>query len=189
MSYGSGPYGATPYGGTSTSTPPIPPGPPVVLSPLCIFETPHVKDESPWLDDSTMRQKMLMRHYENRSRGVNVWQRSDETFCVDTPCNYESAMTHLAAAFSDDFVGPDGTATDFPALSDTAINYPWDPFPGAGNSDVPGAYAFITNWDHSTQLFALDPYLAEWFPGGHLIPITQQQALELTAAGFGDCIT
>ena len=153
-----------------------------------LFETPHVKDESPWLDDSTQRQKMLMRHFENRTRGVSVWQRSDGTFCVDTPCNYEAAQTHPAAYFSDDPIGEDLTTTE-PGLVDTNVNYPWQPFPGSGMSMAPGEVSFVTNWDHSTQLFVNNPYLAQWWQGGTINQVTQVQALVLTAAGFGDNLT
>jgi hypothetical protein len=73
-------------------------------------------------------------------------------------------------------------------LVDTAINYPWNPFPGSTVSETPGSYAFITNWDHTTQDFVNNPYLERWFQGGAVLTITQQDALVLTAAGFGDCI-
>ena len=188
MSYGTFAYGTALYGGTGTATP-VAPTTPVELGALVTFQTPRVQDEPPFLPDSPMRQVGLMRHYENRIRGVNVWERSDGSFCVDTGCNYESAMTSPAAFLTDDPCGPDETETGFPALTDTAINYPWDPFPGAGNSEVPGAYAWVVNWDQTTQLFVNNPYLATWFQGGAIIEITQEQALVLTAAGFGDCIS
>lgn len=154
---------------------------------LCIFLTPQVRDRPPYLPDSSARQVGLMRHFENRLRGVLVWLRNDGTYVVDTPCNYEAAMTQPAAYISDDPIGPDLTA-DFQGLTDSNVNYPWNPKPGSTNSNIPGSFAFNTNWDQTTQDFILDPYMIQWWQGGAENVITQAQALELTAAGFGDCI-
>jgi hypothetical protein len=153
----------------------------------CIFETPQVRDRPPYLPDSSRVQVMLWRHFENRLRGVNVWQRSDGTFCVDTPANYEAAQTNPAAYFSDDPIGPDLTSTE-QGLSDSNVNYPWNPYPGSTNSEIPGSYAYNTNWDQTTQDFVLDPFLVNFWQGGAENVITQETALVLTAAGFGDCI-
>lgn len=202
-------FGNAPYGTGQGTT---------VLPLVTVFETPQVRDRPPYLPESTRREVMLWRHYKNRLRGVLVWQRSDGTFCVDSPCNYEAAQTHLAGGFTDDPAGPDSTAdydstmdatfpqpnlaggfsddpavgdTDvvFDAMSDTNVNYPWNPFPGSTNSMTPGSFAYNVNWDRTTQDFVLDPYLYRWYEGGTIIPISQQEALLLTAAGFGDCIT
>ncbi len=161
---------------------------------LCTFECPQVRDRAPYLPDSSQAEYNLWRHFENRLRGVNVWQRSDGTFCVDTPANYEAAQTHPAAYFSDDPIGPDLTAEE-QGLSDSNVNYPWNPIPpqppfyDSTISEVPGAYVFITNWDQTTETLALDPYLVKWWQGGAVYTITQEEALVLTAAGFGDDIT
>lgn len=179
--YGSGFYGAGPYGGgpgSATS---------VTGSALAIFLTPQVRDRPPYLPDSSARQVGLMRHFENRLRGVLVWERNDGTYVVDTVCNYEAAMTQPAAYISSDPIGPDLTA-DFQGLTDSNVNYPWNPKPGSTNSTIPGAYAFNTNWDQTTETFTLNPYLVQWWQGGAENVITQAQALQLTAAGFGDCI-
>ena len=45
------------------------------------------------------------------------------------------------------------------------------------------------NWDQTTQDFILNPYLIQWWEGGAENVITQAQALQLTVAGFGDCIS
>ena len=155
---------------------------------LAIFETPQVRDRPPYLPDSSARQVGLMRHFENRLRGVLVWLRNDGTYCVDTPCNYELAMTQPAAYISDDPIGPDLTG-EFQGLTDSNVNYPWNPFPGTTNSTIPGSYAYNVNWDQTTQDFILNPYLVQWWEGGAENVITQAQALQLTAAGFGDCIS
>ena len=60
---------------------------------LCIFLTPQVRDRPPYLPNSSPREYGLMRHFENRLRGVLVWLRNDGTYVVDTICNYEAAMT------------------------------------------------------------------------------------------------
>lgn len=157
------------------------------MSALASFLTPQVRDRPPFLPDSSAAQVGLMRHFENRLRGVLVWLRNDGTYCVDTPCNYEAAMTQPAACITDDISGPDLTG-QFQGLTDSNVNYPWNPFPGSTNSTTPGSYAFNTNFDQTTQDFILNPYLIQWWEGGALNIITQAQALALTAAGFGDCI-
>jgi hypothetical protein len=96
-------------------------------------------------------------------------------------------MTQPAAYISDDPIGPDLTA-DFQGLTDSNVNYPWNPFPGSTNSETPGSYAYNVNWDQTTQDFILNPYLIDWWEGGAENIVTQAQALALTAAGFGDCI-
>jgi hypothetical protein len=154
---------------------------------LASFLTPQVRDRPPYLPDSTRQQIMLMRHFENRLRGVLVWERNDGTYCVDTVCNYEAAMTQPAACISDDPIGPDETAT-FQGLTDSNINYPWNPFPGSTNSVIPGSFVSNTNWDQTKQEYILSPYMIQWWEGGALNIITQDQALALTEAGFGDCI-
>ena len=85
-----------------------------------------------------------------------VWQRSDGTFCQDTPTPFESSQTQPAGGISDDPVGPDEVAN---SQFDANPNYPWNPFPGSGpeSPDEPGQYSFLTNWDRTTEVFALDP--------------------------------
>lgn len=158
-----------------------------------IFLTPMVRDRPPYNPDSTPSQVGLMRHFENRLRGVIVWLLDDGTYVVDTACNYEAAQTQPAAFISNDPVGPDMTA-DFPALSNTNAPYPWNPFPGSTNSEVPGAYTYITNWDSTTQTFVLEPHVAVeppnfswWQPGAENV-VTQAEAVILAQAGFGDCV-
>jgi hypothetical protein len=186
---GAGGYGTRAYGGALAffTLPPAPVVPVPYYGPDVIFECPQVRDRPPYLPDSSPRQVMLMRHFENRLRGVNVFQRSDGTFCVDTPANYEAAQTHPAVFFSDDAGSPDLTAEQ-QGLSDSNLNWPWNPFPGSTNSNVPGSYAYNVNWDQTTEDFVLNPHILAWFEGGTIIPITQQEALVLTGAGFGDCI-
>lgn len=169
--------GNPPVGTGSGTTVPVDP---------VIFEPPWVRDRPPYLPESTHREIMLWRHFENRLRGVNVWQRNDGTFVQDTPSNYEIAQTHPAAWVSDDPIGPDLTA-EF--QNDSNVNYPWNPFPGSTNSEQPGSYAYNVNWDQTTQDFALEPFLVSWWEGGTINVITQAEALVLTAAGYGDCIT
>lgn len=184
VAYGTGLYGDGPYGGGPL---PIPES-----TTLALFITPQVRDRPPYLPDSPRREVMLMRHFENRLRGVLVWERNDGTYCVDTTCNYEAAQTQPAGYLSDDPIGPDWVppdgSTNFQGLNDSNVNYPWNPFPGSTNSTIPGSFAFNTNWDRSTQDFILNPYLIDWWEGGALNIITDVQALALTAAGFGDCI-
>jgi hypothetical protein len=177
--YSFGNYGFGFYGGAEYA-------PPAVEGP-CIFLTPQVRDRPPYLPDSSARQVGLMRHFENRLRGVLVWERNDGTYCVDTTCNYEAAMTQPAAYLSDDPIGPDLTA-DFQGLTDSNVNYPWNPKPGSTNSTIPGSFAYNVNWDQTKQDFILDPYMIQWWQGGAANIVSQQQALALTAAGFGDCI-
>ena len=235
--YGTVPYGDELYGGGTNSfasaaplaaeasadcipafvqvLEPPPPYQPssIIYNDLVIFETPNVRDRPPYLPDSSRREIMLMRHFENRLRGVLVWRRSDGTFCVDTPCNYEKAQTNPNGYIQDDPIGPDlttsyvgttGVSTEFandaalgpdqgvpappPTLADSNVNFPWNPFVGSTNSQTPGSYAYNTNWDQSTQDFALNPYLKEWWEGGAENIVSQEEALELTAAGFGDCL-
>lgn len=189
-------YGTVPYGDANFNptfvpvvTFPIPP----IFDGTCIFEPPWVRDRAPYLPDSSQAEYNLWRHFENRLRGVNVWQRSDGTFCVDTPANYEAAQTHPAAYFSDDPIGPDLTAEE-QGLADSNVNYPWNPIPpqppfyDSTISEVPGAYVFATNWDQTTITEVLNPYLVTFWEGGSVNPITQAEALVLTAGGFGDCI-
>jgi hypothetical protein len=188
MAYGTATYGVGAYGGATFAplSTPITPG---ILVDKCLFETPHVAVIPRWLPESTGQQFLLYRHFANEIRGVNAWQRSDGTYCVDYPCNFESAQTHPAGFFSDDPIGPDLTTTGFPALIDTNLNYPWNPFPGSTISTQPGAYSDVYDWTQVRTTFALDPYFTSWFQGGGMIIITQEQALSLTAAGFGDCIS
>jgi hypothetical protein len=192
--YGYGPYGAGYYGGALPivldtayiSDDPI--GEYVdIFDGLALFITPQVRDRPPYLPNSSASQVGLMRHYENRLRGVIVWQRNDGSFAVDTPCNYESAQTQPAAYISDDPIGPDLTA-EMPGLTNSNAAYPWNPFPGSTNSNIPGSYAYNVNFDQTTQDFILDPYNINWWQGGAENIVTQDQALVLTAAGFGDCI-
>lgn len=159
-----------------------------VFDGLALFLTPQVRDRPPYLPDSSRAQYGLMRHFENRLRGVLVWEVSDGTYRVDTPCNYEAAQTQPAAYISDDPIGPDLTA-DFPGLTNSNDAYPWNPFPGSTNSTTPGSFAYNVNWDQTTQDFILDPYNINWWQGGAENVITQAQALALTEAGFGDCIS
>ena len=186
MPYGGSTYGGSAYGGSGGSY-----GSVVHLVPqTTVFEPPMVQDRPVFLPDSTGAQVGLWRHYANRYRGVTVWQRSDGTFCVDTPANYEAAQTHLACFFSDDPIGPDETAsTGYGGLSDTNLNYPYNPYPGSTNSETPGSYSYITNWDQTTEDFVLNPYLTAYYPGGHVIPVNQAEAVVLTEGGFGDCLT
>jgi hypothetical protein len=158
-----------------------------VFDGLALFIPPQVRDRPPYLPTSSRREVMLMRHFENRLRGVLVWEVSDGTYRVDTPCNYEAAQTQPAAYFSDDPIGPDETST-MPGLTNSNDAYPWNPFPGSTNSTIPGSYAYNVNWDQTTQDFILNPYNINWWQGGTENVITQAQALALTAAGFGDCI-
>jgi hypothetical protein len=130
---------------------------------------------------------MLMRHYENRLRGVNVFENSDGTYAVDTPANYESAQTNPAGYIQRDPIGPDLTTTE-PGLTNSQVQYPFNPYPGSTNSEIPGSYAYNVNWDQTTQDFILNPYIRRMYQGGAEIVITQAEALTLTAAGFGDCI-
>ena len=166
---------------------------PEPVSPYCLFLTPQVRDRPPYLPDSTRREIMLMRHFENRLRGVLVWERNDGTYVVDTTCNYEAAMTEPAAFISDDPIGPDWVppsgSTEFQGLNDSNVNYPWNDKPGSTNSTIPGSFAYNVNWDRTTQDFILNPYMIRWWQGGAENIITQKDALALTAAGFGDSIT
>ena len=196
MSYGTGPYGGTAYGGSTTFTPSTP-STPVNLGALVLFQTPVVAVIPRWLPDSTPQQYLLYRHMANENRGVNVWLCSDGTYRVDYPCNYEEAQTSPAAFFSDDPIGPDETppgsgsipAADFPALNDTNLAYPWNPFPGSTISETPGNYATVYDWTEQMTEFTLNPYFTRWYAGGHILEVTQQEALALTAAGFGDCLS
>jgi hypothetical protein len=160
---------------------------------LQLFITPQVRDRPPYLPDSPRRELMLMRHFENRLRGVLVWLRNNGTYCVDTTCNYEAAQTQPAGYISDDPIGddwvPPGGSTEFQGLNDSNVNYPWNPFPSSTNSNTPGSFAFNTNWDRTTEDFILNPYMIQWWEGGAYNIIRQSQALALTAAGFGDCIS
>ena len=181
------------YGGGILAVPGVEPeAPPRGFDGLALFITPEVRDRPPYLPDSSRREVMLMRHYENRLRGVLVWLRNDGTYVVDTICNYEAAMTQPAAYISDDPIGPDwvppGGSTEFQGLNDSNANYPWNPYPGSTNSTTPGSFAYNVNWDRTTQDFILNPYMIQWWQGGALNIITQAQALLLTVAGFGDCI-
>jgi hypothetical protein len=193
--YGTLAYGTDPYGTNGVGYPGKARELPIaaIYNGTCIFEPPVVRDRAPYLPDSTQAEYNLWRHFENRLRGVNVWQRSDGTFCVDTPANYESAQTHPAAYISDGPIGPDLTNTE-QGLSDTNINYPWNPIPpqppfyDSTISEVPGAYVFTTNWDQTTDTLVLNPYMVTFWEGGSINPVTQSEALILTAAGFGDCL-
>lgn len=178
-SYGFGPYGGGYYGGVA----PLPP----IVPEVCIFLTPQVRDRPPYLPNSSAREYGLMRHFENRLRGVLVWERNDGSYAVDTPCNYEAAQTQPAAYISEDPIGPDLTA-DFEGLTNSNVAYPWNPKPGSTNSTIPGSFAYNVNWDQTTQDFILDPYNIDWWEGGAENVVTQEKALELTMAGFGDCI-
>lgn len=184
--YGGEPYGAGPYGGDYPFSAPPPYYP---LGGTVIFQTPCVQDEPPYLPDSTPQQFALYRHMANRWRGVNVWQRSDGTFCQDTPTPYESSQTALACFFSKGPMGPDETAEQ---QLDSNVNYPWQPFPGSaafGQTVSPGAFVYVQNWDGTNQTEIQDPFLAAWWQPGAYNVVTQEEALELTAAGYGDCLS
>lgn len=172
---------------TTTAAVITPVAPSAIGEPDCIFRTPGVQDEAPYLPDSPAHHVKLYRHFENRWRGVNVWQRSDGSFVQDTPTNNEAAQTAPAAFFSDDPVGP----YEIIGQTDTNVNYPWNPFPGAGpeSPSNPGQYVYGTNWDQTTFTEQLDPYMTTWFQPGATIEITHAEALVLTAAGYGDCIS
>ena len=187
MTYGGGTYGGVSYGGSSTFTPPPTPTPPTPPGQPAYFRTPSVKDEAPYLPDSPAYQVRLYRHYENRRRAVNVWQRSDGTFVQDTPTTSDTDQSTPAAFFSDDPVGP----YELIGQNDTNVNYPWNPFPGAGPEapSNPGQFVYGTNWDGTTFTEQLDPYMARWFQPAATIEITQAEALVLTAAGYGDCLS
>jgi hypothetical protein len=157
------------------------------MTTYCIFETPQVRDRPPYLPDSSRREIMLMRHFENRLRGIMVVQNNDGTFAVDTPANYEAAQTNPAAYISDDPIGPDETTT-YGYLGNSAFPYPFNLYPGSTFSNEPGAYAFNTNWDQTQQVFILDPYIVRWYQPGAENVVTQADALVLTMAGFGDCL-
>ena len=77
---------------------------------------------------------------------------------------------------------------EFQGLTDSNVNYPWNPVPGSTNSNTPGSYAYNVNWDQTTQDFILNPYMIQWWEGGAENVITQEQAIALTEAGFGDCL-
>lgn len=191
----------------------------IIINPT-IFQTPKIKDEPPFLPDSSPLQMRLFRHYENRWRQVNVWQRSDGTFVQDTPTPYESSQTSPAAFFSDDPVGPyeiiattadvilpgtysqgtwdagfyDGqivSGSSAPGQTDSNVNYPWNPFPGSGPEDRnnPGQFVHGTNWDGTTFTDQLNPYMSRWFQPAASNVVTQAEALVLTAAGYGDCLS
>ena len=98
-----------------------------------------------------------------------------------------AAQTQPAGYISEDPIGPDLTA-DFEGLTNSNVAYPWNPKPGSTNSTIPGSFAYNVNWDQTTQDFILDPYNINWWQGGAENVITQEKALELTMAGFGDCI-
>jgi hypothetical protein len=180
--YGDGTYGSGYYGGVGYCA----------FDGLALFVTPQVRDRAPYLPNSTSREIGLMRHFENRLRGVLVWEVNDGTYVVDTICNYESAQTQPAGWISDDPIGPDwvppDSSTEFQGLNDSSAPYPWNPFPGSTNSVIPGSFVSNTNWDQTKQEYILNPYAINWWEGGAENIITQDQALALTAAGFGDCI-
>ena len=77
----------------------------------------------------------------------------------------------------------------FPALVDTNLAYPWNPFPGSTISETPGNYATVYDWTEQMTEFTLNPYFTRWYAGGHILEVTQEEALALTAAGFGDCLS
>ena len=167
----------------------VPPMAPTFTNGLAIFVTPQVRDRPPYLPNSTPRQVGLMRHFENRLRGVLVWLRNDGTYCVDTICNYEAAMTEPAAGITDDVVGPDLDRGLLQGLTDSNVSYPWNPFPGSTNSTTAGSYAYNVNWDQTTQDFILNPNLIQWWEGGAENVITQSQLWPSLAAGFGGLLS
>ena len=179
--YGAGLYGAGLYGiGETAAT--TTPG-------TAVFLTPMVRDRPPYLPDSSQAQYNLWRHFENRLRGVIVWQRSDGTWVQDTPSNYEAAQTQPAAYFNDDPIGPDLVA-DY--QTDTNVNYPWNPSPGSGafaRGQSPGSFVYTQSWDGTHSTDVLDPFLSLYYQPGAENVVDQEEVLELTAAGYGDCIS
>ena len=177
-------------------TPAFPTGYTLPTEGTAIFRTPIVQDESPYLPDSPPSQVRLYRHYANRWRGVNVWRRNNGTYVQDTPTNQEADQTSPAAAFTDDMVGP----YEIIGQTDTNVNYPWNPYPGAGPepgpgysgigpNPNPGQFVYGTNWDGTTFTEQLNPYMVTWFQPGADNVITHAEAVALTAAGYGDDIS
>lgn len=114
-------------------------------------------------------QKDLWRHFENRERGVNVWQLSDGSFVQDTatPENSNTTMTAV---------------------------YPWD----VNNPQAPYVRAIFIDsganpqspTEHDT---VHSPYPVAFFQGGASHVVTAAQAALLEAytsygTGYSDCI-
>ena len=61
------------------------------------FTPPTIQDRPAYLPDSTPDQVELWRHFENRVRGVTVWQMSDNSFVQETatPENSNTNTTNV----------------------------------------------------------------------------------------------
>ena len=166
------------------------------------FAPPTLQDVPQWTVDGTTSpaQWRLYRHFQPRTRGVNVFQNSDDTFVVDTPIVEDSSMTAPAFFFSDDAGSPYQTVPQLPPnpVIPPLVNFPLQEFPALANTNI----QYPWNWDDPEAPFSsvfleplndnvftsTDPYIVANWLGGHEIPISQATALLLTAAGFGDCI-
>ena len=133
------------------------------------FTPPLVKDRPPFLDDSSVVQKELWRHFENRERGVNVWILSDGSVVQDT-------------------------ATTENSNTSTSNIYPWNP----NNPSGPYVTSYFIDSGANPQLPSAhttshSPYPVAFFSGGSSHVITSAQATLLTdytshGSGYGDCI-
>lgn len=135
-----------------------------------LFTPPLVADRPTYDEDSTPLQKSLWLHFENRLRGVNVWQMSDGTFRQDTATT-ENSNTDLSGVYPWNPSNPGG-----PYVTSVYI------LPGA-NPQIP-----------SVQTVSHSVYPVAFFAGASTYPITQAQyelLVNYTAFGTGylDCIT
>lgn len=134
------------------------------------FTPPLVKDRPTFLPSSTEIQKELWRHFENRQRGVNVWQMSDGSFVQDT-ATAENSNTDMSGI------------------------YPWNPNNPSGPYvrsiyiDAGANPQVATEHDVSHAVYPTD-----FFPGGSKRQITQAQYNALIAytahgTGYADSVT
>lgn len=125
------------------------------------FTPPKVYDNPAFLPDSTGVAARLFRYYPNRARYVAVFALSDGTYVQDTPTDENS---------------------------NTNIPYPW-------NYDTPSApYAtsYYIDYTQTPPVPTVSNVSHEvWITAVYLGPtfVTDQQAADLTAAGYGDLIS
>ena len=125
------------------------------------FTPPTVYDVPAFLPDSTGAAARLFRYFPNRARYVAVFALSNGTYVQDTPTN-ENSNTNIPYPIN--FSVPDA-----PYATSYYIDYSQSP-----------PQPTVSNVSHEV-----------WVTGVYLGPtyVTEQQAADLTAAGYGDLIT
>ena len=123
------------------------------------FTPPTAYDNPPILPDQGGLASRLFRYYPNRARYIAVFALSNGTFVQDTPSDENQ---------------------------NTNIPYPYNPYdPSAPYSTT--YYYDYENMQPAVTTVSHEVYITQVFLGPTYV--SEQQAAELTAAGYGDLIS